>query len=365
MRFAIENQFPRNPDDVTKKWISNTIGKATGNEVSDIELIQIGDEQGASALVCRAKIVWRDAGNFPRALILKFASSKAAHREYAKSMGTYLKEVRFYQSILSAASLPIPYVYFAEIDEASNHFLIVMEDLSGARMTRWFSEGVDDVEIAVTALAEIHAKYWDDEVLSTLEWLGRSDDEDQCNQYKSLLEQLLPPAKTTFGNLLSGYSWAVLDAWLASWESVRLATSKGANTLVHREADMRQMFFPTAFVDRFVLFDWQSPEIGWGAMDVCRLIATSLSLSARRQHEDSLVKMYVDQLRKNGVTGFSEDILWQQIKLSLLMNVLAHLFSLLWVETEETDVWRHEHLGVLGAALEDWKLLEVIDQLDC
>jgi len=80
------------------------------------------------------------------------------------------------------------------------------------------------------------------------------------------------------------------------------------------------------------------------------------------------VKIYVDQLRENGVTGFSEDILWQQIKLSLLMNVLAHLFSLLWVETEETeetDVWRHEHLGVLGAAMEDWKLLEVIDQLEC
>ena len=364
MIFNIEIDFPRDPDGVTKNWISNAIGAATGNEVSDLALGQFGDEQGASAQVYRAKITWRDEGELPETLILKFASAKAEYRDYAKNMGTYLKEVRFYQSFCSDPSLPIPNVYFAEIDESSGYFLIVMEDLAAARMTQWFSESVDDVAIALTALAEIHAKYWNDEALGTLNWLGRADDENQCNQYKGLLEQLLPPAKAKFADLISEYSWVVLDEWLANWESVRLATSRGAKTLVHREADMRQMFFPTPSVNRFVLFDWQSPEIGWGSMDACRMIVTSLSLSARRKHEDSLVKIYADQLRESGIHDLSDETLWHQLKLSLLMNVLAHMFSLLWVETEETDVWRREHLGALGAALEDWKLLDVIDQLE-
>ena len=98
-------------------------------------------------------------------------------------------------------------------------------------------------------------------------------------------------------------------------------------------------------------------------MDVCRMLATSLSLKARRKHESSLVKLYAAKLRENGIHDFSDKTLWHQIKLCLLMNVLAHMFSLLWVETTETDVWRREHLGVLGAALEDWGLLEIIDQL--
>lgn len=322
-----------------------------------------GGEQGASALVYRATLSWANANELPNTLILKFASAKEEHREYAKNMGTYLKEVRFYQRFGTDPSLPIPKVYFAQIDEPSGYFVIVMEDLADARMASWFSEGVDDVALALSTLAEFHARYWNDESLGSLPWLGRSDDKHQCSQYKNLLEQLLPPAKAKFSNLLTDYSWTVLETWLAKWDLVRMATSQGAKTLVHREADMRQMFFPTPQLNRFVLFDWQSPEIGWGAMDVCRMIATSLSLTARREHEHSLVEGYAQELRKNGVDDLSDQALWHQIKLSLLMNVLAHLFSLLWVETEETDVWRHEHLGILGAALEDWELLEVINSL--
>lgn len=334
-----------------------------GNEISDLALVQIGNEQGASALVCRATITWREAGGLPETLVLKFASANAEYREYANTMGTYLKEVRFYQSFCSDPSLPIPHVYFTEIDEQSGYFLIVMEDLADARMAQWFSEGVDDVAIALTALAKVHAKYWNDEKLNTFSWLRRSDDPYQCDQYKALLEKLLPPAKSEFSSLLSDYSWSVLDAWLANWESVRMATSQGARTLVHREADMRQMFFPTARMNRFVLFDWQSPEIGWGSIDVCRIISTSLSLAARRKHEDSLVRLYARQLREYGIDDLSDETLWHQMKVSILMNVLAHMFSLLRVETVETDVWRREHLGALGAALEDWKLLDVINQL--
>lgn len=360
---AMEINFPREPTDVTKEWVSSALGASTGNVVSSIALEQFGEEMGASAVVCRANITWQHAGDLPGSIVVKFASAKEEHREFAKNMGTYLKEVRFYQNFDAELLLPIPNVYFAEIDEPSGQFLIVMEDLADARMTAWFSEHVNDVEIALVALAGVHAKYWNDETLSDYSWLGRSDDVDQCNQYRNLLEQLLPPAKEHFANLLSDYSWAALDAWLENWDTVRLATSQGDKTLVHREADMRQMFFPTSKINRFVLFDWQSPEIGWGAMDVCRMMVTSLSLEVRRRREIALVELYATKLRENGIHNLSDETLWHQIKLSLLMNVLAHMFSLLWVETVETEVWQREHLGVLGTALEDWRLLDVINQL--
>lgn len=276
-------------------------------------------------------------------------------------MGTYLKEVRFYQTFGADASLPLPRTFYSEIDDDSGRFLIVMEDLSDARMAEWFGDDLESVQIALKSLAIFHAKYWNDDALNDLQWLGRADEINQCKQYKNLLVQLLPPARAQFSDLLSNYSWAVLDAWLENWESVRLATSHGAKTLVHREADMRQMFFPTQNLNRFVLFDWQSPEIGWGAADACRMITTSLNVSSRRQHEDSLVGLYLDELQGNGVEDHSPEMLWHQIKLSLLMNVLAHMFSLLWVETEESKVWQRNHLGILATALEDWKLLDVID----
>lgn len=277
-------------------------------------------------------------------------------------METYLKEVRFYQTFGADSSLPIPTTYFSEIDEKSGLFVIVMEDLSDARMETWFSEQVEDVELALVSLASIHARFWGADELHRLDWLGRADGVKRCTRYKSILEQILPHAKVKFGELLSEYSWSVLDAWLEHWEKVRVRTSLGEKTLVHREADMRQMFFPTQRLQRFVLFDWQSPEIGWGAADACRMILTSLSQPARRKHEHTLVHLCAESLRKNGVRGVSDKTLWHQIRLSSLMIVLAHMFSLLWVETEETEIWRQEHLGALSAALEDWRLLDEINQ---
>jgi len=276
-------------------------------------------------------------------------------------MGNYLKEVRFYQTFGDYPSLPVPRVFCAEIDPQSGHSIIVLEDLADAKMCSWFAEDLESVQRALISLAGIHARFWNDPALEGLSWLGRSDDLKQCEQYRNLLAQLLPAAKEKFNGLLSDYSWAVLDAWLQNWHAVRGATAGGDKTLVHREADMRQMFFPTRKLDRFVLFDWKSPEIGWGAADACRMITTSLNLHTRRQNERALIALYADELRRQGVAGLSGTTLWQQVKLSLLMNVLAHMFSLLWVEAEETEVWQHSHLGILGAALEDWQLLDVIE----
>ncbi len=352
--------FPFTPDDVTSDWFSKAIGESFGDTARELDLNQIGKEQGASALIYRADITWHDQSNSPNTLIFKFASTVEDYRRYAQTMGTYLKEVRFYQSFGSHSAIPLPRTYFSAIDESSGYFLIVMEDLSAARTATWFADGVEDVQLALEHLARIHAEYWNDATLDELPWLGRTDDLNQSHQYKTLLEQLLPAARKALGNHLSDYSWSTLAAWLENWEAVRAATSRGPKTLVHREADMRQMFFPTHEVDRFVLYDWQSPEIGWGAADACRVIVTSLNLATRRQHEHSLVEYYAGKLQGNGVADKRLDSIWREIKLSLLMNVLAHLFTLLWVEKEETAVWQRSHLGMLGNALEDWQLLEVI-----
>ncbi|MEM7000874.1 MAG: hypothetical protein AAF529_08810 [Pseudomonadota bacterium] len=360
--------FPYTPDMIDKAWLAEVLGANSGEEVADFTLTRIGTDQGASALLYRVDIAWHEAPNqtnpphLPAQVVLKLASPDSAYRQYAQKMGTYLKEARFYQNFGDDPALPVPRAYFAAIDPASGYFLLVLEDLSGARMAKWFGSRVDDVQLALDFLAQIHARFWDDRSLAGLSWLGRADDVEQSERYRALLEQSLPAAKDQFDSLLSDYAWTVLETWLTHWDAVRVATAFGAKTLVHREADMRQMFFPTPALGRFVLFDWQSPEVGWGAADVGRMITTSLNLEQRRLHELNLVARYQQELQQHGVQ-IELATLWRQIKLSHLMNVLAHLFTLLWVQTEETETWQRAHLSMLAAALEDWQLLDLI--ADC
>lgn len=360
--------FPYTPDMIDKAWLAEVLGAKAGKEVADFALTRIGTDQGASALLYRVDIAWHEAPDqtnaphLPAQVVLKFASPDPAYRQYAQQMGTYLKEARFYQNFGDDPALPVPRAYFAAIDPTSGYFVLVLEDLSAARMADWFGSGVDDVQLALDCLAQIHARFWDDQSLMRLTWLGRADDAEQSERYRALLEQSLPAARSQFDSLLSDYAWKVLETWLAHWDALRLTTAVGAKTLVHREADMRQMFFPSPTLDRFVLFDWQSPEVGWGAADVGRMITTSLNLEQRRQHEFNLVERYQRALQQHGVQ-IELATLWRQIKLSHLMNVLAHLFTLLWVQTEETETWQRAHLSMLAAALEDWQLLDLI--ADC
>ena len=365
--------FPEKITSVTVQWLTRVLqatdalgsGKVTHFNASQIT-------GGYTSLVYRLDLEYDEIEPAsPASLVIKFHSNSAATREQFEVLGIYEKEVRFYQTLASDNTLPVPHCYAAEYDPGSGEFVLLLEDLSAARPGSWVDDPVGDIRKALTHLAQIHANFWGDSRLTRYDWIVQPTDLANPLPLKSRWASNLSLVKQRYRDQLSEYSWSVCDKALEYWNEIMICMSQDTHTLVHTDPHLGQMFFPTDEFPRFVLFDWQNPSKSWGAEDVVHPIVAELDVDQRRQHEKSLIDHYYENLCRFGVTDLTRERLGFQCKLSLfwlhfmLFNVVAqpNMLKILQAEAEaEGDDWRDWIFGQLGLATEDWRLSEVIDQ---
>jgi hypothetical protein len=367
-----EKTFPARFESLTSEWLTQVLranGVLKGGAVSGFS----GEPmRGAyTSSVFRLLLEYqRDVVGAPRSVVVKFHSSSASIRDSFENLGIYEKEVRFYQILGQDRSLPIPNCYSAEFDEESGDFVLLMEDMSAARSSSE-DDVCGDIRIALLHLAKIHAKFWGDPQLTRHDWIVQTTDLNNPPPLKGLWATNLAQVKKRFRDQLSAYTWSVCDKWLEYWDEIMLCMSQDTHTLVHTDAHLGQMLFPTSKLQRFVLIDWQYPSKSWGAEDVAHLIVSELSVESRRKHEASLIDFYYDALCKFGVFDLTKDRFWFQCKLSLLwlhfmyFKVVAEpeMLQTLKVEAQEYgEDWREWVFGMLGSATEDWQLVAILDQ---
>ncbi len=76
----------------------------------------------------------------------------AGAREVAREHDSYQNEVRFYGELCGKRALPVPRACAAEVDEASGEFILLLEDLSGARRGSLFRSSVGAVHGVVSGI---------------------------------------------------------------------------------------------------------------------------------------------------------------------------------------------------------------------
>jgi hypothetical protein len=365
-----EKTFPASLESLTSEWLTQVLqadGILKGGTVQRFSAKPLIG--GVTAEVYRLLLEYKgDVGGAPQSLVVKFPVSFSATRATLEHFESYKKEVRFYQILGQDRSLPIPVTYAAEFDTDTHDFVLLMEDLSAARPASE-EDPLGDIRIALPHLAEIHAKFWGDPQLEQHDWIN------QANESLPLLKGMwatnLAQMKIEFRDQLSDYTWSVCEKWLEFWDEITECMTHDTHTLVHTDAHRGQMFFPTAELQRFVLFDWQYPSNIWGAFDVACLIMDGLSPENRREHEESLIDLYYEALSQQGVHDLTKERLWFQCKLSHL----ARIFSVFNVAAdpgmrqtlkaeaqEQGEDWQENIFGRIGAATEDWKLADILDQ---
>jgi hypothetical protein len=365
--------FPGKIASLTSEWLTQVLrtnGVLQNSAVTTFTVKPISG--GYTSLVYHLELKYDDiVQNAPPSLVVKFHGNSASTRAQFEALGIYEKEVRFYQTLARENTLPVPLCYAAEFDENSGDFVLLLEDLSAARPGSWADDPVGDIRNALTHLAQIHARFWGDPQLEKYDWIVQTTNLVNPPPFKPLWASNLAQARQHYGDQLSEYVWSVCDKWLVHWDEVMLCMSQDTHTLVHTDAHLGQMFFPTVELPRFVLFDWQNPSKSWGAEDVVHPIVAELDVDQRRKHEAALIDHYYDNLCQQGVSDLSRERLWFQCKLSLLwlhfmqINVVVQpdLLQALKADAEEAgDDWRDWVFGQLGPATEDWKLAEVLDQ---
>jgi len=302
--------MPQTIDGLTPDWLTGAlrsgghIGDAT---ITGVQAETVGAGVGILCLLARLTLQYdRPATGAPATVIAKIPSPDPQTRGLANVFHFYEREVRFYRDLAADISLPTPRCFYSELDEASGDFVLLLEDLAGARIGDQLAGcSADDAKLAIANLAKSHAQWWNHPRLDSLTWMPVTAD--PINKagmalypvaWPQFLERFgsnCPAEVLRIGEMLEPHFTAMLDMF-----------SSGSRTVLHGDYRLDNLFFATSPGEvPLHVIDWQIAMRGIGTYDVGYFLSQSLDVDVRRAHEREILELYHTTLCENGVSDYS------------------------------------------------------------
>jgi hypothetical protein len=235
---------------------------------------------------------------------------------YRKTAG--LGETRFYRELASTVSVRVPPCHYTGIDPDTGHALIIMEDLVASGntfLTALSPYSVDQTAATLDQLAQLHARYWDDDHLASYDFLRPRLTGITSYITEEVLQEHLdgPRADLVPDEIRSAarVNAAVLGA-------VQLAADD-VSCLVHGDAHAGNLF---ATADgQPGLVDWQVIQRTSWALDVAYHVGAVLEVEVRERAERDLLAHYLERLAAYGVDAPSWDDAWFRYRCDLVYGL--------------------------------------------
>lgn len=248
----------------------------------------------------------------PDTLVGKFPSSSEASLTTAAMLGHYQREVMFYKHFAPIAARIAPSPLYAEHDEETNRFVLMMQDMAPAQQGDQLSGcSVEDAERAMESAAILHAAHWGDAGLDKHNWLQGTVGAPPPPITAEITIQLWAGFKERYADRLDPEDVEVGDVYTAAltrWGD----GYEGPMALVHNDYRLDNMLFgaPSA-AKPLAVVDWQTVGKGAPAIDVAYFIGAGLTREARPVHEKHLLAHYHACLCREGVTSYGMDDLYR------------------------------------------------------
>ncbi len=313
--------IPRAADELTTSWLTAALqstGSATGT-VTAFESSPVGVGVGLVGARARVTLFYED-GTGPSTLIAKFPSPAESSRAVASILGMYRKEARFYEQLAARCALPHADCYYADFDDDTEEFVLLLGDLAGGRtVDQVVGATQHEAELAIDRLAEFHAGFWNDDALIGNGWLGALNDSpfpeavgfsfaQAWGQVQELFPDQIPADVKAFGDRFTEELPRLLDE-----------LSKPPFTLSHGDYRLDNIFFYGN--GDMAVCDWQLVDRSRGARDVAYFLTHSLTVEDRERLERPLVERYVARLAAHGIADYDVDTAWHDYRQAALFGL--------------------------------------------
>lgn len=360
-------QFPDSVDRLTPEILTAVIGERhPGVAVRGFEVLKwsgYGEEMVSTA--ARAVLALDYApgapADLPRQVILKLP------REAGDMLAPmYSNEVRVYLHLRPEFDFEVPRLMGGVYDAKTARFGLLLEDLTlrSAHFPNVTEETtVAQVEALLDTLAKLHARYWQSPRFSgELSWVESHLAGGVC----TLMNTIVPPVieqelqAQKFKRELVQRLRSSAPRLLAGVRALQRHQAMLPQTLLHGDTHLGNTYrMPDGSGG---LLDWQLSVQGYCMHDVGYLIATALGIEQRRDHEQALIRRYIERLATLGVTRPPAfDQAWREYRRTMVWGVYIG-----WLTTPVTNYgWEINVLNLLRltTAYEDLETGKLVDAM--
>jgi hypothetical protein len=284
--------------EITPEWLSGLLDR----KVNSFSAAPIGTGQVGATY--RLSL---EGDGTPPTLIAKLPSNDDLSRATGKSHLTYLRESRFYQHFAGKKPMAVPEHLYIAFDEDSHAFTLIMRDLPQHVAGNQLSEPtLDEALAAMDAAAGIHAAWWGDPMIDTLDWPNGTKAVPPQLDVDALYQMFWPAFCDRYGDRVNDDMRIVGEAFLGKINA-HYEARQSPRCLTHNDFRPDNMLFDLNDCDQpIVIVDWQTTGIGVGAADIAYFAGTSFEAEHRREIEPLLLAQFKLGLLHNGVSA--EDI---------------------------------------------------------
>ncbi len=373
LRFMLEDDLsiPPTPESISPTWLTTMLRRAGVLDraiVVDINVTPIAGDSGFVGQTARLRVAYdaREAGA-PATIFAKLSSADPAVRQQLRRVGVYETEAGFYRDLALRPLFPIrvPRPYLSQYDEGTSASILLLEDLStvefGDNLTGC---SATDAQIAVRQLGLLHAYFWESASLKELSWLRALTDETQARA--GMYQAMLPRFEQRCAEFLTPSLREAARRFASVIPEYSQRCSHGPQTLTHGDFRADNLAFAGRSEGRGVtVFDWQVVRRSRGPRDLAYFLSSSLSVEQRRTVEESLLGLYYETLKANGVEGYSTRDLRRDIQAGLGAPLTTWVIAggMLDFSSERgTDLLKRV-CERLGAVLDDHRFMSYLDEL--
>ncbi|MGB0969529.1 MAG: phosphotransferase family protein [Mycobacterium sp.] len=310
--------IPRNPADITPRWL----GEVLGAKVSNIDIKAIGTGQtGATYRVTARYSMATKSSGLPTSFAVKLPAADDTVRERVAL--SYRSEVEFYSTVSPQVAIPVPDCLYSEISSDGTDFVLLMEDLSPATQGDQIAGcSPSEAILAVEALAGLHGPSW-----CSRQWFDLSSivmpKPGDAEAAKGLGDIAVMAAGITLERLGASVSKEDRDTLVTAMSLVApwLTAEPDRFSLMHGDYRLDNLLFDPDCT-RVTVVDWQTVGLGLATRDLAYFAATSLLPELRPTVERDLVERYHRALLRYGVADYDSETCWQDYRLGMLQAPL-------------------------------------------
>jgi hypothetical protein len=316
-------KIPDTMEKMDPQWFTYALQHSYPNAVvTSVERLQV--IHGAATKI-QVKLEYEgDKTDLPQTLWVKTGFEE--HTPFMEEIGMHWAEELFYGTLAPSLNIPSAKCYYHKLQPELPNMALLLEDLC-TRNARFGSAlrplTFEEAAEGVKWLATLHSTLWgpaaraETRIKPTLTW-GEGP----------IMDEALQNAAPLFA-CTRGYAvpFALHDPAriYAAWTRYRENVVKGDVCLLHGDTHVGNCY---VLPDGSVSFlDWQNVSIGHWSHDFSYFVVTALDAPVRRKHERALLALYLDTLRKNGVSPPEQDEAWNSYRKGIIFGFFIWLVN--------------------------------------